>query len=81
MESYLVALEYSLQVISQKRWEREEGLWSVKWKKARSEGKKAFIRFSDGELIVNGKPHKVAAEGELFSPGLSPGTGETSHQD
>ena len=50
-------------------------------KKGRSEGKKAFIRFSDGELIVNGKPHKVAAECELFSPGLSPGTGETSHQD
>ena len=50
-------------------------------KKARSERKKAFIRFLDGELIVNGKPNKVAAECELFSPGLSPGTGETSYKN
>ena len=37
-------------------------------KKARGEGKRAFIRFSDGELIVNGKPYKVAAECDLISP-------------
>ena len=33
-------------------------------KKARSEGKKAFIRFTDGKLIVNGK----AVENPSFSP-------------
>ena len=71
-----MALEYSWQMISQRRREGEEGCYIVsEMKKARYEGKKAFIY---GELIVNGKPHKAAAECELFSPGLSPGTRETS---
>ena len=50
-------------------------------KKARSEGKRAFIRFSDGELIVNGKPYKVAAECDLFDPDLSPSSGDTSYHN
>ena len=50
-------------------------------KKTRSEGKRAFIRFSDGELIVNGKPYKVAAECDLFDPDLSPSSGDTSYHN
>ena len=50
-------------------------------KKARCEGKKAFIRFLDGELIVDGKPHKVTPDCDPPSPGLPLVTGEISQQD
>ena len=43
-------------------------------KKARNEGKKAYIRYIDGELIIDGKVYEVDAEGTnpplLFLPQL-----------
>ena len=50
-------------------------------KKARCEGKKAFIRFLDGELIVDGKPYNVTPDCDPPSPGLPLVTGEISQQD
>ena len=54
-------------MISQRRREGEEEFWSAKRIKAEVRGIKPLLDFQ----IVNGKPHKVAAECDLFSPGLS----------
>ena len=45
---------FLFQDLSKKEREKRKVLVTA-MKKARSEGKRAFIRFSDGELIVNGK--------------------------
>ena len=44
-------------------------------------GKWPSYGFSDGELIVNGKPYKVVAECDLFDPDLSPSSGDTSYHN
>ena len=64
-----------------KREKEKEDIQVSEMKKARCERKKAFIRFSDGELIVDGKPHKVTPDCDLPSPGLPLVTGEISQQD
>ena len=46
----------------------------VRVKKARSEGKKAFIRFSDGKLIVNGEVQAVTPSSSSQSQSPIPDT-------
>ena len=43
-----------------KRDREKRAMLVTAMKRARNEGKRAFIRFSDGELIVDGKIHAMS---------------------
>ena len=49
-------------------------------KKARNEGKKAYIRYIDGELIIDGKVYEVDAEGTNPITFPAPAGDNASHQ-
>ena len=66
---------FVMEDLSKQEREERRSLVNV-MKKARSEGKRAFIRYSDGKLIINGKVHVSPSEADL-----SPDTPSTpSHE-
>lgn len=50
-------------------------------KKARIEGKKAFIRYTDGELIIDGKAHALNLDSEKVDVRSIPDRDVDSSQD